>query len=145
MKKIIFLWLFLFCSTFFCACELLPVGEKVQNRAKQNMYKYYLDDANYNWYIGVIKEKRGDLLLIQFGNTIDELKWTELFWDYSNEGEDLSSYFEIGEMIEFCTPGGFDKNMQNPIVSIKKEDKIVLEFEDGKNNLLYWVKTSYQR
>ncbi len=145
MKKIIFLWLFLFCSTFFCACELLPVGEKVQNRAKQNMYKYYLDDANYNWYIGVIKEKRGDLLSIQFGNTIDELKWTELFWDYSNEGEDLSSYFEIGEMIEFCTPSRFDKNMQNPIVSIKKEDKIVLEFEDGKNNLLYWVKTSYQR
>ena len=145
MKKIIFLWLFLFCSTFFCACELLPVGEKVQNRAKQNMYKYYWDDANYNWYIGVIKEKRGDLLLIQFGNTIDELKWTELFWDYSNEGEDLSSYFEIGEMIEFYTAGRFDKNMQNPIVSIKKEDKIVLEFEDGKNNLLYWVENSYQR
>ena len=48
-------------------------------------------------------------------------------------------------MIEFCTPGGFDKNMQNPIVSIKKEDKIVLEFEDGKNNLLYWVENSYQR
>ena len=54
MKKIIFLWLFLFCSTFFCACEFLPVGEKVQNRAKQNMYKYYLDDANYNWYIGTV-------------------------------------------------------------------------------------------
>ena len=48
-------------------------------------------------------------------------------------------------MIEFYTAGRFDKNMQNPIVSIKKEDKIVLEFEDGKNNLLYWVKTSYQR
>ena len=145
MKKIIFLWLFLFCSTFFCACDFLPVSEKVQNQAKQNMYKYYLDDANYNWYVGVVKEKHGDLLSIQFGNTIDELKWTDCFWDYSNVGEDLSSYFEIDEMIEFCTPGRFDKNMQYPLTSIKKDGKILLGFEEGKNNLLYWVENSYQR
>ena len=87
------LWLFLFCSTFLCACELLPVSEKVQNRAKRNMYNHYLDDANYNWCIGVVKEKRGDLLSIQFGDAIDELNWSGLFWDYSSEGEDLSSYF----------------------------------------------------
>ena len=145
MKKIICLWLFLFCSTFLCACELLPVSEKVQNRAKRNMYNHYLDDANYNWCIGVVKEKRGDLLSIQFGDAIDELNWSGLFWDYSSEGEDLSSYFEIGDVIEFCMAGPFDKNMQYPLVSIKKGDMILLEFEEGKSNLLYWVENFYQR
>ena len=145
MKKIIWLWLFFFCFTFFYACEGLPVSEKVQNRAKQNMYKYYLDDANYHWRIGVVKEKHDDLLSIQFGDTIDELKWTGCFWDYSNEGEDLSSYFEIDDTIEFCMSAGFDKNMHYPLVYIKKGDKLLLEFEEGKNNLLYWVENSYQR
>ena len=60
-------------------------------------------------------------------------------------GEDLSSYFEIGDRIEFCTASKFDKNMQYPLVSIKKDDEILLEFEEGKNNLLYWVENSYQR
>ena len=145
MRKIICLWLFLFCFTFFCACDFLPVSQEVQHRAKQHMYEYYLNDANYYWCIGVVKEKHGDFLSIQFGDTVDELKWTGCFWDYSSEGEDLSSYFEIGDTIEFCMSYGFDKNMHYPLVSIKKGDELLLKFEEGKRNLLYWVENYYQR
>ena len=132
-------------ACFFCACEALPVSERVAERARRHMYNYYLDDTNYEWCVGVVKKIDADCLLIQYGDTIDDLKWTGYFWDYSNGEDDLSLYFQIDDMIEFCTPGAFDRYMYEPLVSIKKGDKILLEFEEGKNNLLYWVETSYQR
>ena len=143
MKKIICVLLLLFCSTFFCAC--LPATKRVQDRARRNMYRYYSNDANYYWCVGVVQEKNGDLLSIQYGNTIGELRWAERFWDYSSEGEDLSSYFEIGDTIEFCMSAGYDKGMYSPLVAVKKDNVILLEFEEGKSNLLYWVENVYQR
>lgn len=144
MKKTIFLLIILSCFVFCGACDFLPVGDSVQNRVKKNMYDYYSDDANYYWCVGVVKEVQDDLLFIHFGTTINELKWTGYFWDYSTEGDVLSSYFETGDVVEFCMSHPFDKNMEYPLVSIKKEDRILLEFEEGKRNLLFWVENLYQ-
>lgn len=60
---------------------------------------------------------------------------------YSDESIELS----VGDQIEFITaPFHFYDGYHLPIVGLKKGDDTLLTFEDGKQNLLYWMNYEFK-
>lgn len=108
------------------------------------MLDKYSDNQNYVTLSGVIIEYSGNDIIIE----CEELKTYITYEDeicnyyiYSEETLDLN----VGDIIEFVTvPFHFYNGHKLPIVELKINGNTLLDFDDGKDNLIYWVNTSFK-
>ena len=65
----------------------------------------------------------------------------EVFLNENWTREEVEEVFKIGDIIIFKTATkAFYNGQITPIVYIEKEGEVYLEFNDGKNSLIEWVK-----
>lgn len=110
----------------------------------KKMLDKYSDNQNYVTLSGVIIEYSGNDIIIE----CEELKTYITYEDeicnyyiYSEETLDLN----VGDIIEFVTvPFHFYNGHKLPIVELKINGNTLLDFDDGKDNLIYWVNTSFK-
>lgn len=115
-----------------------------QHPNKKEMLEIYENNETYITLEGEIVE-----LHCTNSTNFILIKCEELKQYISNE-EDICMYqifseqdmeLSVGDVILFTTSKvRFDNTNWLPIVAITKNDVIILEFEDGKKNLIDWVK-----
>ncbi len=74
--------------------------------------------------------------------------------EYISYEDDICEYFifsdkpldlVVGDMVDFVTvPFHFYNGHELPIVELKLDDNVLLNFEDGKENLTEWVKANFK-
>lgn len=132
MKKL-FCVLFVIVISFMLSCY--PALENL----KSKMIDKYTNDKNYVTLFGEIIESNDNNVEIkceELTNYIHYAKERYYFYIYSEQTIDLS----VGDQIEFATvPFHFYDGQKLPIVELKKDDKTLLSFEEGKKNLINWV------
>ena len=134
MKKILFLILFLV-IIFSISCEIPAIKLR-----REKMLEIYSDDDNY-------ETLTGEVIRFGFYNAgypvlvikDDSNKWGEIY--YYVYGLDLEEIDNIdikkGDIIEYVAAKKTVRPHENPpVVSIVKNDVVILSFEDGKKELL---------
>ena len=104
----------------------------------------YSDDQSYVTLQGEI---------VEYNNNFVTIKCEELnvYLDYEDEvcnyhiHSDLVLDLSVGETVTFITvPFHFYNGHNLPIVEIVVNDEVLLSFNDGKVNLIDWVKTTFK-
>ena len=116
--------------------------------ASKKKYDYYANIDNYISVIGTVsyinQSEDNTALYFEFDNMSVQL--TENFFKVVDgnlkilqknlKGEEL----QIGDVLEFVTaPRYFGDGYVMPIVSIKKGEIVLLDFQEGVDNLLRWI------
>ena len=114
---------------------------------ENSLLEYYSNVESYETFTGEIIDIQGVTCFeIKMLDTTE--KWpvgTELEFEvFLNENwtrEEVEEVFKIGDIIIFKTATkSFYNGQITPIVYIEKEGEVYLEFNDGKNSLIEWVK-----
>ena len=132
MKKILLLaLLFVFLCTTACSTAL--------ERDKKQMLKTYCSDENYISLSGEI---------VEIANEENKLtiKCKDSKLPSSNDDTceylvfaDTTANLKVGDTIVYTTVKEQIANYSAPIVAITKDDKEILDFQTGKENLINWV------
>ena len=145
MRKAISIVLLLVMLFLLFSCDF---NASLRNR----MLEYYSDDSNYSelrgiissfeqkahskewrFYIRITSENHGFPILTN-GEQSFQLNY------YSEESQALS----VGDEVVFISaPMHFYNGHDLPIVAIKKDDEILLDFEGGKADYLEWIKEEF--
>lgn len=142
MKR--FIVLFTILSVLFCmtSCELIS-GSSL----KRKMVDYYSNDENYVVLEGTIISLNKDLIEIKYTNNFDfsynlETGYGEfIIIDFSEQNYDL----KIGDTIVFSSaPKYFYNGQRLPIVSIEKDNKTIMSFEEGKSKYMSWIQNDFK-
>ena len=114
-------------------------------RDKRAMLEIYGNDDNYITLIGEVTEIDSESSY----NVMLSIKCEELK-QYNINADDECKYsvfsssnvnIGVGDTIVYKTiPNRFDYMEFLPIVAIDKNDETILDFEEGKENLISWVK-----
>ena len=65
-------------------------------------------------------------------------------WTFYHGCYDHPLDLKVGDTVQFSTSLGiWDQGLYEPIVSLRKNDTIYYEFEEGQQELLYWVENLY--
>lgn len=135
MKKITFLISLL--VVFLTGCNFL------NQRLVEKMIEKYLEDQNYVTLTGEVIEFDGNFVVIKCEELNDYISYEDEFCEYSiysNEYLEL----EVEVEIQFTTvPFHFYNGHYLPIVELRIDDKLLLSFEEGKENLIDWVITTF--
>ena len=111
---------------------------------RNEMIDYYSENKNYVTLSGEITESNDNLVEIkceELINYINYAKETCYYLIYSKQTIELS----VGDQIEFVTvPFHFYNGHTLPIVELKKDGETLLSCEEGKENLINWVKTTFK-
>ncbi len=109
----------------------------------KKMLEKYSNDQNYVELSGEIIESNKNTVVIKctelknYRSSPDEIC---TYYIYSNQILDLAS----GDHINFVTvPFHFYNGHKFPIVELKIDGNTLLEFEEGKENLIEWVKLTF--
>ena len=136
MKKIANIFVFVLIPILF-SCGLSD------NLLAKKMIKKYSDNKNYVELFGKIVEYSENVMVIQCVELKKYIEYEDEMCSYyvhSNRVLDIVA----GDYIDFTTvPFHFYNGHKLPIVSLKKNDKTLLEFEEGKENLIEWVKLTF--
>lgn len=120
---------------------------------RNKMLKYYQDDSHYVTISGIIKK-------IDYNQETDQLKLgIEIITkehSFSNDvefgyaGFVIVNYslfdFElaVGDNVDFTSANARLYNGHRyPILSVKKEENLYLSFQEGKENYLNWIQTTF--
>ena len=135
MKKCIFLILILIMSLSGCCAS----NQKLANK----MIEKYSDDKNYITLCGVVTESNGNAIAIQCDQLATYIGYEDEICDYyiySAQDLDLC----IGDQVIFTTvPFHFYNGQKLPIVELTIDGDILISFDDGKQNLIHWVRTNF--
>ena len=107
------------------------------------MISKYSDDQNYVELSGTVVECDEDWLVIRCDELIKYIPYQTgdcPYEIYSTEPISL----DVGDEIRFVTvPFHFYNGHDLPIVELTKDGVTLLEFEEGKENLLNWVQETF--
>ena len=114
---------------------------------ENSLIEYYSNDESYETFTGEIVDiQYVTCFVIKALDTINgipagtELEF-EVFFDDNWTIEQIENAFHIGDIIVFKTANkAFYNGQISPIVYIEKEGEVYLEFNEGKNSLIEWVK-----
>lgn len=136
MKKVIII-IFLLFLILISGCYLS------NQRLVKKMIDKYSDDQNYISLHGEIVGIDGNVLIIE----CEELK------TYISYEDEISEYYvhsknnidlDIGDNITFTTvPFHFYNGHRLPIVELVVDNEVLLDFKDGKENLIEWVNLNF--
>lgn len=111
-------------------------------------YEYYADNNNYISVVGTVSSinqaEDQSVLYLEFDNMSIQLS-DNIFKVVGNNLSILQDNLngkelQIGDTLAFVTaPRYFGDGYVMPIVSIKRDDLVLLEFEEGVNNFLRWI------
>lgn len=114
---------------------------------ENSLLEYYSNDESYGTFTGEIIDIQGVTCFeIKMLDTTE--KWPvgteiefQVFFDDNWTKEEIVDEFKIGDKIIFkAATKAFYNGQIIPIVYIEKEGEVCLEFNDGKNSLIEWVK-----
>lgn len=127
------------------AALILLVAVLIVSCDAKEMYKYYADRDNYIRVTGTVSHvcpsEEFDALVIAFADMSVKLSDNNFKivggnWDIVQNYDEI----QIGDRLEFVTaPRYFGDGYVMPIVSLKKDETTLLEFEVGVENLLNWL------
>lgn len=107
---------------------------------KDRMLQYYSDDSNYETLEVTILSINEEFLKVDFVSENVHVHYTYKPFELINVPH-LCSELSVGDQISIITaPRYFYDNYHIPVVGISKGDKVYLDFETGKQNLLNWVR-----
>ena len=110
---------------------------------KNKLLEKYSDDQNYVALSGKIVEVDGLVVVIQCEELSEYLSYEDdlcEYYIYSKQILDL----KVGDEIQFITvPFHFYNGHKLPIVELKTSESTLLEFADGKANLIDWVNDTF--
>lgn len=143
LKKIVRYCFIALCLITFLV-SLVAFLRRDQVLAKK-MNNVYSDNANYVCLSGEIIAINNNRVTIQSKDLETYLSYQTdgicEYTIYSSETLNLT----VGETIDFKTvPNHFYNGHKLPIVEVKVNDQILLDFETGKRNLIDWVNTNFQ-
>lgn len=137
MKKYA-IWIITLLVIFLSGCHLSN-----QILAKE-MIEKYSEDQNYVTLMGEVIECNDNNAVIRCEELHDYIGYEDELCDYhiySDKFIELS----VGEQIEFTTvPWHFYDGHKLPIVELKIDENTLLSFEEGKQNLIDWVNTTFK-
>ncbi len=137
MKKFEIL-IILFLVTFLSGCHLS--NQILAN----NMLEQYSDDQNYVTLSGEIIEFNENNAIIKCEELNEYISYQSELCDYYIYSNQIIELF-VGDQIEFVTvPFHFYNGHKLPIVELKIDGNTLLTFEEGKENLIEWVKTNFK-
>ncbi len=137
MKKFEIL-IILFLVAFLSGCHLS--NQILAN----NMLEKYSDDQNYVTLSGEIIEFNENNAIIKCEELNEYISYQSELCDYYIYSNQMIELF-VGDQIEFVTvPFHFYNGHKLPIVELKIDGNTLLTFEEGKENLIEWVKTNFK-
>lgn len=108
------------------------------------MIEQYSDNQNYVTFIGETIEFNENNVIIKCEELHDYISYEDEICDYyiySNQFVEL----KVGEEIKFTTvPFHFYNGHKLPIVELKRDENVLLSFEEGKQNLIGWVNANFK-
>lgn len=112
--------------------------------AKKMIEKYSVDQ-NYVVLSGEITELDGNIVIIKCEELSKYLPYQGDLCDYYIYSDPMME-LSVGDEIEFVTvPFHFYNGHHLPIVEVRKDDNILLAFEEGKANLIDWVNANFNQ
>ena len=103
------------------------------------MIEKYSDNQSYVTLSGEVMEFEGSTVLVKCEELNTYISYEDelcYYCIYSNQSINLS----VGDQIDFVTvPFHFYNGHRLPIVELKIDEKILLTFEEGKENLINYV------
>lgn len=122
----------------FSGCNL--INQRIANR----MIEKYSDNQNYVSLQGDVVEITDNIIIIKCEELHDYLNYEDEFCDYYIHSKEIIK-LSVGDKIDFVTvPLHFYDGQHLPIVELKKDGNTLLSFEEGKENLIFWVKTNFK-
>lgn len=137
MKKltIIFIAVVLLLITMLPVCSRLILKNKMLDK--------YSDNQNYVSFSGKVVEVDGLVVIIQCKELNAYLSYEDDLCEYYIHAEQVLD-LKVGDEIQFTTvPFHFYNGHLLPIVELKISGDIILEFAEGKDNLLDWVNDAF--
>lgn len=117
----------------------LPGCNSSNQKLAQRMIEKYSDNQSYVTLSGVVMEFEGSTVLVKCEELNTYISYEDelcYYCIYSNQSINLS----VGDQIDFVTvPFHFYNGHRLPIVELKIDEKILLTFEEGKENLINYV------
>lgn len=136
MRKFTILLIFL--STIFLFSCHVP-NQKLKNR----MIEKYSDDESYVSLSGIINKIEGNNVTIKCEMLSEYITYEDYSCDYYIYSNQIINIME-GASVEFITcPYHFYNGHLLPIVELKINGVILLNFDEGKNNLINSIKNSW--
>ena len=110
---------------------------------KNKLLQKYSDDQNYVALSGKIVEVDGLVVVIQCEELREYLSYEDDLCEYYIHSKQILD-LKVGDEIQFITvPFHFYNGHQLPIVELKTSESTLLEFADGKANLIDWVNDTF--
>ncbi|MBQ9125688.1 MAG: hypothetical protein IJY13_03420 [Clostridia bacterium] len=110
---------------------------------KNKLLEKYSDDQNYVALSGKIVEVDGLVVVIQCEELSEYLSYEDDLCEYYIHSKQILD-LKVGDEIQFITvPFHFYNGHQLPIVELKTSESTLLEFADGKDNLIDWVNDTF--
>lgn len=110
---------------------------------KNKLLEKYSDDQNYVALSGKIVEVDGLVVVIQCEELSEYLSYEDDLCEYYIHSKQIFD-LKVGDEIQFITvPFHFYNGHQLPIVELKTSESTLLEFADGKANLIDWVNDTF--
>ena len=110
---------------------------------KNKLLEKYSDDQNYVALSGKIVEVDGLAVVIQCEELSEYLSYEDDLCEYYIHSKQILD-LKVGDEIQFITvPFHFYNGHQLPIVELKTSESTLLEFADGKANLIDWVNDTF--
>ena len=110
---------------------------------KNKLLEKYSDDQNYVALSGKIVEVDGLVVVIQCEELSEYLSYEDDLCEYYIHSKQILD-LKVGDEIQFITvPFHFYNGHQLPIVELKTFESTLLEFVDGKANLIDWVNDTF--
>ena len=108
----------------------------------EKMIEKYSDNQNYVEFTGEVLKCDGQYIEIKCAEMGNYVRAYEEHYYYVCSDQVID--FDIGTEINFVTvPYVFYSGHKLPIVEIKLNGVTLLEFEEGKENLIAWVNTNF--
>ena len=110
---------------------------------KNKLLEKYSDDQNYVALSGKIVEVDGLAVVIQCEELSEYLSYEDDLCEYYIHSKQILD-LKVGDEIQFITaPFHFYNGHQLPIVELRTSESTLLEFADGKTNLIDWVNDTF--
>lgn len=110
----------------------------------QKMIEKYSDNQNYVTLSGEVTECNENNVIIKCEKLSEYISYQKELCDYYIYSDEIIE-LSVGDQIDFVTvPFHFYNGHKLPIVELVVDGNTLLTFEEGKENLIEWVKTNFE-
>lgn len=110
----------------------------------KKMIEKYSDNQSYVTLSGEVTEFDEHTVIIKSKELNNYISYEDELCEYYIYSDHIIE-LSFGDQIEFVTvPFHFYNGQKLPIVELKIDGNTLLEFEEGKKNLIYWVNTNFK-